>query len=127
MLTTAHAIVIIFFFLMPSLISGFGNILLPLYVNVPDIAFPRINNLSYWLIAPALVIVLMSSIVEGGAGCRWTVYPPISSVLGHPGACVDCVIFALHLARASSIIGGINFITTVLVYGVDSYRMEVFS
>lgn len=126
-LTTAHAIVMIFFFLIPSLISGFGNILLPLYVNVPDIAFPRINNLSYWLIAPALVMVLISSIVEGGAGCGWTVYPPISSVLGHPGACVDCVIFALHLAGASSIIGGINFMTTVLVYGVDSYRMEIFS
>lgn len=72
-------------------------------------------------------MVLISSIVEGGARCGWTVYPPISSVLGHPGACVDCVIFALHLAGASSIMGGINFMTTVLVYGVDSYRMEIFS
>lgn len=45
---------------------------------------------------------------------------------GHPGACVDCVIFALHLAGASSIIGGINFITTVLVFGSDAYRMDVF-
>jgi len=49
------------------------------------------------------VMVLMSSIVEGGAGCGWTVYPPVSSVTRHPGACVDCVIFALHLAGASSI------------------------
>ena len=126
-LTTAHAIVIIFFFLIPVLISGFGNILVPIFVKVPDIAFPRINNLSYWLIAPALVIVLMSSIVEGRAGCGWTVYPPVSSVVRHPGACVDCVIFALHLAGASSIMGGINFMTTILVFSQDAYRMEVFS
>lgn len=69
-LTTAHAIVMIFFFLIPVLISGFGNMLVPIFSQVPDMAFPRMNNLSYWLIAPALVIVLISSIVERGAGCR---------------------------------------------------------
>lgn len=68
-LTTAHALVMIFFFLIPVLISGFRNMMIPLFCYVPDIAFPRINNLSYWLIAPALVIVLMSSVIEGGAGC----------------------------------------------------------
>lgn len=51
----------------------------------------------------------------------------MSSILRHPRACVDCVIFALHLAGASSIMGGINFITTVLVYRIDSYRIEVFT
>lgn len=78
------------------------------------------------MIAPALVIVLMSSVIEGGAGCRWTVYPPVSGTLRHPGACVDCVIFALHLAGASSIMGGINFMTTVLVFGRDIYASDVF-
>jgi heme/copper-type cytochrome/quinol oxidase subunit 1 len=68
-ITTAHALVMIFFFLIPVLISRFGNILLPMFCGVPDIAFPRINNLSYWLITPALVIVLMSSVIEGGARC----------------------------------------------------------
>merc|ERR1712019_324611 len=65
-LTTAHALVMIFFFLIPSLISGFGNILMPLYCGVPDIAFPRMNNLSYGLIFPAVLMLLMGSIIESG-------------------------------------------------------------
>jgi len=69
-LTTAHALVMIFFFLMPSLISGFGNILIPLYCGVPDIAFPRMNNLSYWLIFPAILILLLGAMIEGGVGTR---------------------------------------------------------
>merc|ERR1712223_261827 len=68
-LTTAHALVIIFFFL-PSLISGFRNILIPLYCGVPDMAFPRINNLSYWLIFPAVLMLLIRSMIEGGVGTR---------------------------------------------------------
>lgn len=124
-LTTAHAVVMVFFFLIPTLISGFGNMMLPFFCNVPDIAFPRINNLSYWLITPALVIILISSVVEGGAGCGWTVYPPLST-FGHPGGCVDCIIFALHLAGASSIIGRINFITTILIFGVECYESGIF-
>jgi cytochrome c oxidase subunit 1 len=69
-LTTAHGLVIIFFFLIPSLISRFGNLLIPLFCRVPDIAFPRINNLSYWLIFPALIMIVFSIVVGGGAGCR---------------------------------------------------------
>jgi len=127
-LTTAHALVIIFFFLMPSLISRFGNILIPLYCGVPDIAFPRMNNLSYWLMFPAVLILLIRSIIERGVGTRWTVYPPLSS-FGHGSASVDAAIFSLHLARAASIIGGINFITTVLIFGgkrLDFYNLPVF-
>jgi len=69
-LTTAHALVMIFFFLIPSLISGFGNMLIPLYCRVPDMAFPRMNNLSYWLIFPAVLMLLMRSMIEGGVGTR---------------------------------------------------------
>jgi len=127
-LTTAHALVIIFFFLMPSLISGFGNMLIPLYCGVPDMAFPRMNNLSYWLMFPAVLILLMGSIIEGGVGTRWTVYPPLSS-FRHGSASVDAAIFSLHLAGAASIIGRINFMTTVLMFrrkGMDFYNLPVF-
>jgi len=78
----------------------------------PDIAFPRLNNLSFWLLPPALLLLLNSSCVESGVGTGWTVYPPLSS-LGHPGSAVDLAIFSLHLAGASSIAGSINFLVSI--------------
>lgn len=78
-----------------------------------DMAFPRLNNLSFWLLPPALFLLLLSALVEGGVGSGWTVYPPLSATLGHSGPSVDCVIFRLHLAGASSILGAINFLTTI--------------
>jgi len=86
--------------------------LVPLILGSPDIAFPRLNNLSFWLLPPALLLLLNSSCVESGVGTGWTVYPPLSS-LGHPGSAVDMAIFSLHLAGASSISGSINFIVTI--------------
>lgn len=77
-------------------------------------AFPRINNISFWLLPPALTLLLVSSIVENGAGTGWTVYPPLSSNIAHGGASVDLAIFSLHLAGISSILGAVNFITTVI-------------
>lgn len=85
---------------------------MPIITRAPDMSFPRMNNLSFWLLPPALLLLLFSSLIDFGVGTGWTVYPPLSSGLGHPGNRVDFAIFSLHLAGASSILGAVNFIST---------------
>lgn len=111
------------------MIGGFGNWLVPLILGAPDIAFPRINNISFWLLPPALTLLLTSRLVENGAGTGWTVYPPLAAGIAHAGASVDLAIFSLHLAGISSILGAVNFITTTInirARGITIDRIPLF-
>ncbi|MCB2153684.1 cytochrome c oxidase subunit I [bacterium] len=128
-LITMHGSVMIFFVIIPAL-AGFGNYLVPIMIGARDMAFPRLNAFSFWVLIPAAVLMFTSFAVDGGANAAgWTAYPPLSLKEYSGTAGVDMWILGVHLAGLSSITGAINFIVTILnmrAPGMNMMKMPLF-
>jgi cytochrome c oxidase subunit 1 len=116
-LVTNHGTIMIFWFAMPVLIAGFGNFLIPLMIGCDDMAFPRVNRLSYQVFFLSTLVILASLLVPGGGfGGAWTAYPPLSAVgaYNHTPAGATLWLLAVALEFVAFLLGGINFVTTVM-------------
>jgi len=125
-MTTMHALVMIFGGVMPAFV-GLGNWMIPLQIGAPDMALPRMNNWSFWILPFAFSMLLMTLFIPGGAPAGgWTLYPPLSL---QGGSSVAFAIFAIHMMGISSIMGAINIIATILnmrAPGMDLLKMPLF-
>ncbi len=110
-LTTMHGLIMVFGAIMPAFV-GFANWMVPLQIGAPDMAFARMNNLSFWMLIPAALMLVGSFFMPGGApAAGWTIYAPLTLQMGPS---MDAAIFSLHILGASSIMGSINIIVTIL-------------
>ena len=110
-LVTMHGTTMVFLFIIP-LIAGFGNYLVPLMIGARDMAFPKLNALSYWLTLFGGVAFYCSLFFEPPQA-GWTMYAPLSDDLYSPSGGVDAWIFLIHLTGLSSLVGAINFVATI--------------
>ncbi len=132
-LITYHGVLMMFLVVIPALFGGFGNYFMPLQIGAPDMSFPRMNNLSFWMYIAALTMGVASMLSPGGndqlgSGVGWLLYPPLSS--NESGMAMDLAIFAVHLSGASSILGAINMITTFLnmrAPGMTLFKVPLFA
>jgi len=109
---TMHGTIMIFLWIVPVVNGAFGNYLIPFYVGARDMAFPRLNAVAFWMIPPAGLLLIASFFIGGASQSGWTAYPPLS--LRTPALGQLIWIFSVLLLGGSSILGGINFIVTIL-------------
>ena len=129
-LFTMHASVMIFFVIIPMLVGGFGNFVVPIMVGARDMAFPKLNALSFWISVPAgIIMVITFWLPEGAAGGGWTMYPTLSSLgWGSPNLGTTLWIFGVALVGFSSVVGALNYITTIInmrAPGMTLFRMPL--
>ena len=131
MLFTMHATIMIFFVVMPVMVGGFGNFLIPIMIGAKDMAFPLLNMLSFWVGAVAGVIMVASFFVIGGAASGgWTSYTPLSAEAVYTGVDwgIHLWVLSLFVLAFSSLMGSINYITTVInmrAPGMTYFRMPL--
>ena len=120
-LLTNHGTIMIFMWIVPASIGGFGNYLLPLMIGARDMAFPRLNALAFWLVPPSGAL-LLGSFLFGGAQAGWTSYPPLSLITATTAQ--SMWILSIVLAGTSSIMGSVNFIVTLFKLRVPSMSWD---
>ena len=126
---TAHGVIMIFFVAMP-LVTGLMNFVVPLQIGARDVAFPFLNNFSFWMTVSGAVLVMMSLFVGEFARTGWLAYPPLSGILQSPDVGVDYYIWALQIAGVGTLLSGINLLVTIVKMrapGMTMMRMPVFT
>ena len=128
-LFTVHGVIMIFFVAMP-LITGLMNFAIPLQIGARDVAFPFLNNFSFWMTASGAILVMISLFVGEFGATGWLAYPPLSGLQFSPGAGVDYYIWALQLAGVGTLLSGINLLVTIIKMrapGMGMMKMPIFT
>jgi cytochrome c oxidase subunit 1 len=127
---TMHGTIMLLMFATP-LFAGFTNVIMPLQIGSPDVAFPRMNMLAYWLFLFGSLIVVAAFLTPGGAASfGWFAYTPLSDAVRSPGVGSDMWILGLTLSGLGTILGGVNFVTTIFCMrapGMTMFRMPIFT
>nr|WP_231483394.1 MULTISPECIES: cytochrome o ubiquinol oxidase subunit I [unclassified Alcanivorax] len=126
---TAHGVIMIFFVAMP-LVTGIMNYLIPLQIGTRDVAFPFLNNFSFWMTTGGAVLLMVSLFVGEFAKTGWLAYPPLSGILQSPGVGVDYYIWALQIAGVGTLLSGVNLLVTIVKMrapGMSLMKMPVFT
>jgi cytochrome o ubiquinol oxidase subunit 1 len=126
---TAHGVIMIFFVAMPF-VTGLMNFAVPLQIGARDVAFPFLNNFSFWMTTSGAVLVMMSLFVGEFARTGWLAYPPLSGIVYSPDVGVDYYIWSLQLAGVGTLLSGVNLIATIVKMrapGMTMMKMPVFT
>ena len=126
---TAHGVIMIFFVAMP-LVTGIMNYLIPLQIGTRDVAFPFLNNFSFWMTTGGAALLMVSLFVGEFAKTGWLAYPPLSGILQSPGVGVDYYIWALQIAGVGTLLSGVNLLVTIVKMrapGMSLMKMPVFT
>ena len=126
---TAHGVIMIFFVAMP-LVTGLMNFVVPLQIGARDVAFPFLNNFSFWMTVGGAILVMMSLFVGEFARTGWLAYPPLSGILHSPDVGVDYYIWSLEVAGVGTLLSGINLLVTIVKMrapGMTLMRMPIFT
>ncbi len=126
---TAHGVIMIFFVAMP-LVTGLMNYIVPLQIGARDVAFPFLNNFSFWMTTFGAMLTMISLFIGEFAKTGWLAYPPLSGILGSPGVGVDYYIWSLQIAGIGTLLSGVNLIVTIVKMrapGMSLMKMPVFT